>query len=138
MRPPVHENLTVAVNVPFEENENVGRLRVRRLLHDSPRIRIHPRHSGRKAIRFGIVLRLPGIHELFRLREQHDLITLFEIPRGDSAAAIQHAGKVGAAVRKTGRGRRRLCGRLGGLARLSSDGRLFRDHEEDQGRDNRH
>ena len=60
----VQKDLAVAVNVSLEQKEHVCRR-----LEDSPGIRRDARYAGRQAIRLGIVLGLPGFHELFRFRQ---------------------------------------------------------------------
>ena len=60
MRPAVHENLTIAVDVAFEEEEQE-----RPGLDNPPRVRSLARDAGRQAIRLGIVFRHAFPCELF-------------------------------------------------------------------------
>ena len=63
----IHKNLPIAVDVPLEQNEDVRRGLVRGRLNHPPRIGIHSRDASRQAVGLGIVLRLPGRHDLRRL-----------------------------------------------------------------------
>src|SRR6266516_650435 len=57
----VHEDLPVAMDVSFKQEEDV-----RWSLHDPPGVGGDTRHTRRQAVRLGIVLRLSCLHDLFR------------------------------------------------------------------------
>src|SRR5262249_41334387 len=67
----VHEDLAIAVDVPFEQEEDV---RGRR--DDSPRIRGDARDAGGQTVRLGIVLSLTVLHDLLRLGQQWNRFSL--------------------------------------------------------------
>ena len=74
MLPAVHEDLPVAVDVGFEEEEDV-----RRRLHDAPRIGRDARHAGRQAVRLRIVLRLPRL-QILRADGSSGIVSPFGSP----------------------------------------------------------
>ena len=63
----VQKDLAVAVNVSLEEKKDV-----RGRLEDPPGIRRDARYAGWQAIRLGIVVGLPGLHELFCFRQERN------------------------------------------------------------------
>jgi len=79
----IHEDLPIAVDVPLKEEKDVRRFRVRRVLDDPQGIGGDSRHAGWQAVRFRIILRLPGIHELFRLGQERN-----RLPRSEALRKV--------------------------------------------------
>src|SRR5262245_10178988 len=92
----VHEDLTVAVDVAFEEKEEVRCLLVRRHLHDTPRIGRDTRDASRQTVRFRVVARFPGVHDCLRFREEWNRLALGETLRkvSDRTSPLPDSGQI--------------------------------------------
>ena len=81
----IHEDLPVAVNVPFVEDEHVRRLLVRVVLDETERIRRPARHAHRHAEVVRVLFFLARLHDLFRRGQDRQVLHLHAALRHDVA-----------------------------------------------------